>query len=129
MDLQKHIIDKGNTIQEALKKLNGLKEHLVLFATEENGAVVGSITDGDIRRGLLLNLKLESKAEEVMFKRFNFFYENKINLNELKNLKSKGIFCVPVLVSGFSFFLVVFFFFFFFFPFFCFFLGPHHNLL
>lgn len=53
------------TIKEAMQKLNdsGLRITLVVDA---NDCLIGTVTDGDIRRGLLSGLNLESAAALVM---------------------------------------------------------------
>ena len=59
------LIDKNLTILSAIKKLDleGLK---ILLVVDENEYLLGVITDGDIRRYILKNGKLEDTVDKVM---------------------------------------------------------------
>ena len=49
-----HIIKSGSTVLNALKALDRLKsKFLNLFVISEEGRVIGSVTDGDLRRGII----------------------------------------------------------------------------
>ena len=50
--LKNHTISQ-NVYFEALNKLNFLKQDAIIFVVNNNNHLIGSITDGDIRRGLL----------------------------------------------------------------------------
>ena len=55
---KKHIVPYNISVKKALKKLNTLNLDKVLFLTDREDKLVGSITDGDVRRGLLSGLTL-----------------------------------------------------------------------
>lgn len=55
------------TIKEALKIIDSGAMQIALV-TDEEDRLIGTITDGDIRRGLLRGLGLESSIESVVFK-------------------------------------------------------------
>jgi dTDP-glucose pyrophosphorylase len=63
----KAVMKKEATIAEAIQRLNeaGLK---ILLVTEDDGRLVGTISDGDIRRGLLRGLVLSSEIENIIHK-------------------------------------------------------------
>jgi CBS domain-containing protein len=56
--LEKHLIQKGESIKTAFEKLNQLSSDSILFVVDINNKLLGSLTDGDIRRGLLKGLSL-----------------------------------------------------------------------
>ena len=56
-----HLILGGSTVKQALSMLNELSQDAILFVVDENVNLMGSLTDGDIRRGLLNNFNIESK--------------------------------------------------------------------
>lgn len=60
MQINKHIILTTETVRGALKGLNDLSGDAVLFILNEQKQLIGSITDGDIRRGLINGLDLQS---------------------------------------------------------------------
>ena len=53
--LKSHIILDSSTILEALNKLNLLMQDAIIFVVNNDNQLIGSITDGDVRRGLLAN--------------------------------------------------------------------------
>jgi len=97
-DYSKNIIRSGSTILDALKALNDLQtKFLDLFVEDEKGEMVGVVTDGDIRRGLIAGAQLTDFIDSVMNKKFIFFRNETINIQDLKKYKSKGISLIPVL--------------------------------
>ncbi len=70
-------ISPRSTIIEALKKLDQVATK-VLLVVDENRKLLGTVTDGDIRRYILKIGKIEGKIEEVYFKNPIFIYENEI---------------------------------------------------
>lgn len=67
--LEKFMIDVRSTIRQAMESINENWREVTLVKADD-GRIVGTITDGDIRRGLLHRLTLESPAVEVMNPRF-----------------------------------------------------------
>jgi len=50
---KKHLLQKGSTIREALERLDFLAKDAIVFIVDQEHHLVGSLTDGDVRRGLL----------------------------------------------------------------------------
>lgn len=95
-NFQKYLIDSSATVRDALVRLNELSSDiLVLFVVNENNKLIGTLTDGDIRRGLIAGKKLEDSV--VLFCREKFFFLNhsNLNLNTLKVIKEEQIKLVP----------------------------------
>lgn len=100
-DFDKYLIDVKATIREALVKLNALSSDiLVLFVVKENNKLVGTLTDGDIRRGLIAGKSLDDNI--VSFCRENYYFLNKQNLdlNLIKKFRDEQIKLVPFLDSN-----------------------------
>lgn len=97
-NFQKYIIESNATIRDALVRLNELSSDiLVLFVINDEKKLIGTLTDGDIRRGLIAGKKLEDRV--VVFCREKFYYLNNsnINFNTLKSIKDEQIKLVPFL--------------------------------
>lgn len=95
---QENIIPDTHTIRQALAVLDkiGIVGN-VLFVINNVGQLIGTITDGDIRRGLLNNLDVNSPAIQTANKNFHFAYDEKDNIETIKKFKSKGVRFVPLL--------------------------------
>ncbi|QHA81700.1 CBS domain-containing protein [Pseudomonas mediterranea] len=62
---RKVLLSSNATIQEAIGNLDESGLQIVLVVSPE-GMLQGSVTDGDVRRGLLRGLHLESPVEQIM---------------------------------------------------------------
>jgi dTDP-glucose pyrophosphorylase len=80
-NLQKNIVKKNTTITEGIKLLNYLAKK-ILIVTDNKNRLIGTITDGDIRR-FIISKKNKVFIYEIMNKKPKFiYYKNIINLNE-----------------------------------------------
>lgn len=61
------LLPPGATVQEAIANLNRSTLQIVLVADAE-GRLVGTVTDGDIRRGLLRGIALTDPVEAIVFR-------------------------------------------------------------
>ena len=59
---KEHSISSGSTIKLALKQLDVLAKDAILFVVDANEILIGSLTDGDVRRGLLKGISIENLA-------------------------------------------------------------------
>ena len=91
-------INKNKSIFEALQKLNKIEDvsRLILFVTHDNGSVLGSLTDGDIRRSLSNEGDVMKKVGDICFRNFIFEYDKNEFLN-LKSYRKKDIKILPIL--------------------------------
>ena len=64
---QQAILKEDVSIQDAIKNLDEVAIKIVLI-TSNNGELIGTISDGDIRRGLLRGLNLKSSINDVIHK-------------------------------------------------------------
>ncbi|MDO5571750.1 MAG: nucleotidyltransferase family protein [Bacteroidales bacterium] len=98
MNISQYTIYSSETILSALISLNKLKgDSLTLFVVDKNLKVVGTITDGDIRRALIKGISTNDKVENAMNSNFRFFRKNNIGIKEFHDCKAKGIILMPVL--------------------------------
>lgn len=100
MDISKHLhkftIPDIANIRDAMLAINENYREVVLVA-DASGTITGVITDGDIRRGLLRGLTLQSSAVEVMSKDFVSVRPEMDRVAVLDLMKALVIRQVPVL--------------------------------
>jgi dTDP-glucose pyrophosphorylase len=84
------------TIRAAMQAISANGREVILLR-ETNGRIGGLITDGDIRRGLLRGLTLDSAAREVMTKDFLAVSPNSDRATVLDLMRARSIQHVPVL--------------------------------
>jgi dTDP-glucose pyrophosphorylase len=95
-NFKNYTIFKHISCLEALKKLNIEKSNQTLFVLDEYEHLIGTVTDGDIRRGLIRGLNIETEIQEFSCPDFRFI-SGKINVPEIHRLKKEGIRVLPKL--------------------------------
>lgn len=81
---------------EALKKLGQEDSNQTLFVLDEKERLIGTVTDGDIRRGLIKGLNLDSPVAQFCYPNFSFI-NGKIDVVQIHRLKKEGIKVLPKL--------------------------------
>lgn len=101
INIDSNTINIKSTIRDALARLTVLGENLTLFVVDKNMILLGVITDGDIRRGLLKGLKISDSVSSVMNKDFESLKEDNISIQEIKRIKSKNFLrIIPILSNN-----------------------------
>lgn len=95
-NFEKYTISKQTSCLEALKKLDLEKSNQTLFVLDDNNRLVGTVTDGDIRRGLIKGLSTETAVFQFSYPNFSFI-NGEINVSEIRKLKKEGIKVLPKL--------------------------------
>lgn len=89
------LITYNSSVKDTLKKLNITSKKVLLVVDKDNN-YIGTITDGDIRRGLLKGYNLESSIKDL-YSRETIFV-NDANLENLKELFLKNkVDLIPVI--------------------------------
>lgn len=97
MEYLKHIIQENETLNKALMMLDKLAADAILFTIDDLGKLTGSLTDGDVRRGLMNGAKIDGFVRSVSFKTPKYLKENQFNLNELRAFRESKLQVVPIL--------------------------------
>ena len=94
-NIQKIKLTTDSTIKEALQVIDtgAMKIALVLDAEDH---LLGTLTDGDIRRGLLSGLSLDDSIESVIFKTPTVCGINDSKEEILKIAVAKKMYCIPI---------------------------------
>lgn len=95
-EYKKHLIREGSFIKEALAQLNDLAADAILFVVNENIQLVGSLTDGDVRRGFLKGLTFNHKVEEFTQANPKFLRRGNYSIEEVIKYRKSGFRIIPV---------------------------------
>ncbi len=98
--ISKYTIDKSATIREALVKLNTLSSDILTLFVMEGNYLLGTLTDGDVRRVLIKGISLDESVEKVMNVNFNFVYQDEKDIRKIRDIRSKGIHLLPCIDSN-----------------------------
>lgn len=69
---------------------------MTLLAVDDEGRLHGTLTDGDVRRGLLSGLKLTDTVASTMCRDFQRLQGPGVDVEALKKIRERGIRLVPV---------------------------------
>ena|SRR3989338_1627491 len=91
-------IYETESVKDALKKLDKIEQDKLLLVTGNGDRLLGTITDGDIRRYILRGKNLESDIKEVYNKNPIYLTKDSFSLAAVKKLLTENkINAVPVL--------------------------------
>jgi len=94
----KNIISSEATILQALSALNEIGHAAqTLFVVNGENKMVGTLTDGDIRRSLIAGRPIETAVNDVMHKDFYSITQADWDVRQLKALRKKNILFIPIL--------------------------------
>lgn len=94
--MRKHVISADATLYEALQAMNSHRVKF-LIATDDRGVVTGTLTDGDIRRGLLNGMQLADIIDAALCKQFTAVSDTDGLQQVLTAFHKPGIEFLPVL--------------------------------
>ncbi|MFT3886280.1 MAG: nucleotidyltransferase family protein [Flavobacteriales bacterium] len=95
--LNEALLPHHATIRQALERLNHGGACHTLFVVNDDRYLLGSLTDGDIRRGLLSGHELGTKVTEVMNPAPHTLTKRPGWSPELKEMRDQGIRLLPIL--------------------------------
>lgn len=95
-NISKNLIHKDSSIIEAMKRIGEVPDSLTLFVVDDDEKLVGTITDGDIRRAFISGKTLDDNVSEFMFTTYTSVYRN-FSVEEFKRARDLGIRLLPVL--------------------------------
>ena len=91
------IISSHAPIRQALTMLNEVhSQSMTLFVVDDDERMVGTLTDGDIRRALIAVEDVDNEVRKAMHRSFSYL-TGLDEVAKLKTLRDRNIFLVPVL--------------------------------
>mgnify|MGYP000009573786 FL=1 len=98
MTFESHCINCSLTIKDALIALNNLRNAtLTLFVLNDNAQIIGTLTDGDIRRALVNGHGLDCTLDKVMHRDYKFIRQKEFTVANLRSFRDRRIMFIPIL--------------------------------
>lgn len=94
--VEKHIIYYGQSIRDALIKLDEIAPSSILFVVDEDRKLLGSLTDGDLRRGFINGLGFENKLLDFVQSSPISIKHNQYDLNQLDRFRKDLLKIIPI---------------------------------
>lgn len=92
-----YIVSDKINLKTAMRRLDNLGGDSILFAVNKTGRLIGSLTDGDIRRGLLNGYSPDDLITTFLQQTPKCIIKNKYSLFDLLELRNKHFEIIPVL--------------------------------
>lgn len=94
---KRHLLLQGSTIKEALARLDILSRDAILFIVNNNHELVGSLTDGDVRRGLLKGNTIDQKVDEIIQPNPRYIRKGENDLTKVIEYRDNDFRIIPIL--------------------------------
>lgn len=91
-----HLILSGSKVKEALLALNELSQDAILFVVDKDDKLIGALTDGDVRRGLLKGFTIDSVINEIIQDNPRYITKGENNLNKIIEYREGDFRIVPI---------------------------------
>lgn len=101
MDIKQYTVPRTASILDVLSKLDNQSSNMAMtvFVEDDNSRIIGTITDGDIRRSVLKTGILDTPITDIMHKDFKYLTVSDIDVVAVRLLREKNIKIVPLLDS------------------------------
>ena len=96
--MRKYIISETASVSDALVAINNIThDGELLIVVNAAQQMVGSLTDGDIRRGLIAGAELTDTINKIMHSDFKFIKQEDYDVAHLKSFRDRRIMFIPIL--------------------------------
>lgn len=97
LNYKKHLIKSESLIKEALVQLEKLAEDAIIFVVDQNEKLIGALTDGDIRRGLINGVGINDSINIVLKKNPRFFRKDNYKIEQVVEYRDAFFRIIPIL--------------------------------
>lgn len=94
-----HLILVGSSVKTALERLNELAPDSILFVVDHNDRLIGSLTDGDLRRGILKDFTVLSKIDKIIEPNPRFIRKGEYDIQKIIKFRENLLGVLPVVDS------------------------------
>lgn len=91
-----HLILSGSEIRSALVRLNTLSKDAILFVVDLDSKLIGALTDGDVRRGLINGISIDMPIDEIIQVNPRFIRKGDRDIKKVIELRESNFRLIPV---------------------------------
>lgn len=93
---KEHLIQTGSKIREALVRLDKLARDAILFVVDKQDILIGSLTDGDVRRGLIKGVTIEDQVDAILQPHPKYVVKGQQNIQKIIDFRENQFKIIPV---------------------------------
>ncbi|MCS3555837.1 MULTISPECIES: nucleotidyltransferase family protein [unclassified Sphingobacterium] len=94
--VERHTILQSRSVREALIKLDSLASDAILFVVDTDSKLLGSLTDGDLRRGFIKGLDFNNQLCDFVQTSPKYILANSYSLDKLEVFKANHFKILPI---------------------------------
>ena len=91
-----HLINIESTIEVALVQLDQLGKDAILFVINEEGVLVGALTDGDVRRGLIRGISINQNIHLIIQSNPRFIRKGEEDITKIIEFRESNFRIIPI---------------------------------
>ncbi len=92
-----HLLIIESTIKQALIQLDILAKDAILFVIDENEKLIGTLTDGDVRRGLIRGIGIDDKVESIIQSDPKYIRKGERDINKVIEYREGNFRILPII--------------------------------
>lgn len=92
-----HLIKINSSIEAALVQLDKLGKDAILFVINDQGLLVGALTDGDIRRGLIKGISINQNIELIIQSHPRFIRKGETDIRKIIEYRESNFRIIPII--------------------------------
>lgn len=92
-----HLLFSGSTIKQALIQLDVLAKDAILFIIDQQEKLIGALTDGDVRRGLIKGISIDDTVNSIIQNNPKFIRRGERDINKVIEYREGNFRILPVI--------------------------------
>lgn len=92
-----HLIKSGTTIKDSLIVLDRLAKDAIAFIVDDENKLLGSLTDGNVRRGLINGAELSQPVDDIIHTKARFIRKGDNDIKKIIQYRDKEFKVIPIL--------------------------------
>jgi dTDP-glucose pyrophosphorylase len=92
-----HIILTGSSIKEALIRFDKLGRDAILFVADQDDRLIGSLTDGDVRRGLIKGISIDHPINDIIRPDPRFIRKGEQDIRKIISYREQNYRIIPII--------------------------------
>jgi dTDP-glucose pyrophosphorylase len=92
-----HLLFSDSTIKQALIQLDILAKDAILFIIDENDKLIGALTDGDVRRGLIKGIGIDDKVNSIIQANPKYIRKGERDINKVIEYREGNFRILPII--------------------------------
>ncbi len=96
-NFEEHLILSKSSIKQALVQLTKLGIDIILFVVDDSNRLIGSVTDGDVRRGLINGISIDKPVNGIIQANPRYIKKGERDIQKIIQYRNENFKVIPVI--------------------------------